>query len=86
MAEQELDGADVGAGFEQVNGEAVSQRVGREGFGQMGQALGFVAGQDYRLGGEGAVRVRPPGRATGDCRDGGFASNRAGQPATGARA
>ena len=25
MTEQELNGADVGAGFEQVNGEAVSQ-------------------------------------------------------------
>ena len=53
MTEQELNGADVGAGFEQVNGEAVSQRVGREGFGQAGQAQGFVAGQDHRLGGEG---------------------------------
>ena len=43
MAEQEWDGADVGAGFEQVNGEAVSQRVGREGLGPAGAAQDFRA-------------------------------------------
>ena len=32
MAEQELDGADVGAGFEEMGGEAVAQRVQGAGF------------------------------------------------------
>ena len=49
MTEQELDGTDVGAGFEQVNSETVSQRMGCEG---LGQAQGFVAGAHHRMGGK----------------------------------
>ena len=56
MTEQELNGTDVGAGFEQMNGETVSQRMGSEGFGQEGQAQSFVAGAHDRLGGKVACR------------------------------
>ena len=86
MAEQELDSADVGAGFEQVNGETMSQRMGREGLGEAGQAQGFPAGQVDSLGGEGGEWEKLPERAIGQWRDAEFASSRAGPPAAGVRA
>ena len=42
MAEQELNGADVGALFEEVNGECVPQRMGRDGFGNLASGVGFL--------------------------------------------
>ena len=44
MAEQELDGAHVGAGLEQMAGERVAQRVGGQALGNAGQAQGSLAG------------------------------------------
>ena len=44
MAEQQLDGADVDAGLEQVHGEGVPQRVWRERLGDAGPAQGCAAG------------------------------------------
>ena len=44
MAEQQLDRAQVGAGFEQMHGEPVAQRVGREALANAGALQGVVAG------------------------------------------
>ena len=44
MSEQQLDGAQVGAGFEQMHGEPVAQQVGREALANAGALQGVVAG------------------------------------------
>jgi len=44
VAEEFLDGADVVAGFEQVGGEAVAQRVAGGGFGELGAQAGVADG------------------------------------------
>ncbi len=43
MAEQELNRADVGAGFEQVYGKRVPHRMRGNGFGNPRAAVGFLA-------------------------------------------
>src|SRR5947208_16738108 len=43
MPEEQLDRAQVGAGFKHVSGEAVSQRVGPQTFGDAGAECCFVA-------------------------------------------
>ncbi len=48
MAEQHLDGAQVGAGFEQVGGEAVAKRVRMDALVIQAGALGGCAGRRTR--------------------------------------
>ena len=43
MAQQQLDGPDVGAGFEQMHREGMPQGVGGDGFGKAGPPTGRVA-------------------------------------------
>src|SRR6266567_7864786 len=43
MAEQQLNGTDVGARFKQVNGESVTQRMRCDGFGDFANAVGLLA-------------------------------------------
>jgi hypothetical protein len=43
MAEQELNGADVGALFQQVNREGMSQRMWRDGFRNLANMVGYLA-------------------------------------------
>ena len=50
MAEQHLDDADIGAGFEQVRGEAVAQRVNGDRLAQLCLACGHAAGRLQRRG------------------------------------
>jgi hypothetical protein len=50
MAEQHLDDADVGAGFEQMRGEAVAQRVNGDRLAQIGLVCGHAAGPLQRRG------------------------------------
>ena len=47
MAEQDLDGSQVGAGFEQMGGEAMAQRVDDDRFAQAGRLSGTIAGFPY---------------------------------------
>ncbi len=47
MAEQQLDGADVGARFQQVDGEGMSQRMGRDRFANATKAMGPLASFRY---------------------------------------
>ena len=49
MAEQELNGADVGAGFQQMDREGVSHRMGRNGFGDAATSLRLLARQFHRV-------------------------------------
>ena len=69
MPEQDLDGADVGAGLEQVGGEAVPQGVDGDVLAQPGGAGGLDADPVHRAGGDGAARdvagEEPVGRAGG---------------------
>ena len=44
MPEQQLNGADVGAGFKQVDGEGVPERMRRHGLGETAAATGLSAG------------------------------------------
>ena len=71
MAEQQLDGAQVGAGFQQMHGEPVAQRVGREALANAGALQGGPAGLGGRVAGDmaagnrageqpGALRARAP--------------------------
>src|SRR5271155_3870344 len=55
MAEQNLDGAQVGPGFEQMGGETVAQRVHDDVFAQAGRLAGAVADFAYARGGDGPV-------------------------------
>ena len=43
MAEQELNGADVGASFQQVDRKGVTQRMGRDRFGNFADTVGLLA-------------------------------------------
>ena len=45
MTPQELNSAYIGAGFQQVRGERVTQRVRSNGLGNPGGTMGFLAGQ-----------------------------------------
>ena len=72
MAQQHLDGAQVGAGLQQVGGEAVPQRVRVELFANAGAFGGFPAGVPNDFGvdrGIGAVPAaawkQPLGRLPG---------------------
>ena len=44
MPQQNLDRSEIGAGFEQMRGEAVSQRVRMDVLAQTGTRRGFPAG------------------------------------------
>jgi hypothetical protein len=59
MTEQQLDGAQIGAGLQQMNGERVTQRMRRDRFGDAGSLKGLTAGEF-----DGESRDRLPGLAT----------------------
>lgn len=59
MAEQQLNGADVGAGFQEMDREGVPQRMGRNRLGNPGSPMGLPAGAVHRPGGD-----RSPGAIT----------------------
>ena len=44
MAEQELDRPDIGAGFQEMDRETVTQYMWREGFGETGASVGAMTG------------------------------------------
>lgn len=44
MTEQQLDGAHIGARFQQVSGEGVTQRMGRDRLGDAAGTVRFVTG------------------------------------------
>ena len=50
MTEQQLDAAHVSAGFEQVRGERVTQRMRRDGLADAGAAARVLACLPYRVG------------------------------------
>lgn len=52
VTEQELNGAHVGAGFQQMDGEGVPQTVGRDRFGQAGAVARFRAGVSHGIPGD----------------------------------
>ena len=54
MAEQELNGSQIRTGFEEMDGEGVSQRMRRDRFGEAGQTMRLLAGCFYRI-----LRDRP---------------------------
>ena len=56
MTKQDLNGSQVGAGFEQVSGEAVAQSVNGDVFAQTCSLAGAVAGSLDASRGNGAVR------------------------------
>ena len=65
VAEQQLDGAQVGAGFEQMGGEAVSKRVRMQRLVDAGALGGFPAGVPDDLVADGSVgRVMRAARET----------------------
>ena len=69
MAEQQLDGAQIGAGFQQVNGEGVAQRMRRDRLADAGPLTGLPAGafdgeRRDRLAGP-VARKQPLFRASG---------------------
>ena len=49
VAEQDLNGAEIDAGFEQMGGEGVPQRVRMNRFGDAGRVRGFPASQEDRF-------------------------------------
>ena len=55
VAQQDLNGAEIGAGFEQVSGEAVTQRVGMNLFLDAGSLGGFPAGVPDGFGVDGLI-------------------------------
>jgi hypothetical protein len=55
MAEQKLDGAQVGAGFEQVRGPRVANQVRRNSLADAGLLRCFGARQPYGLVGDGLL-------------------------------
>ena len=66
MAEQKLNGAQIGAGLEQMRGKAVPQRVRVDVFADAGAFGGFAAGMPHDLGRDGlvgGVPALPPGTA-----------------------
>ena len=50
MAQQDLDGPQVGTGFEQVGGEAVAQGMDGDVLAQTGLVAGTAAGLPYAIG------------------------------------
>ena len=48
MTEQQLDGAHVGAGFEQMGGERMTQRMGRDRFAYASTHASLLAHTTYR--------------------------------------
>ena len=84
MTHQQLDLAHVGAGFEQVRGKAVPQRVRRDRLFDPGHAAGLLAGLLH-----GVSRDRPAGNIAGEQPHLGMrepSSRRAGSRAAAARA
>ena len=69
MTEQDLNGAKIGSGFEQVRGEGVPQRVRMNRFGNAGELSGAAAGQEDGLGRDrpsaGSIREQPVGGTFG---------------------
>ena len=57
MTEQNLNGAQIGAGFEQMRGPTVAQCVRRNALANAGLLSGFTARQPYRLVGDGLFNV-----------------------------
>src|SRR6476660_6576702 len=49
MTEQQLNGAHVGAGFQQMDREGVTHRMRRDGFGNAATSLRLLAHQFHRL-------------------------------------
>jgi len=49
MAKQQLDGADVGTSFQQMDGKGMSQRMGRDWFAIATKAMGFLASLPHRV-------------------------------------
>ena len=47
MTEQKLNGPQIGAGFEKMDGECVTQRMRGVGFGETGQTMRLPAGRLY---------------------------------------
>ena len=64
MAKQQLNGAHVGAGFQQMDSESVSQRMRRDRFGNAAKSLRLLARQFNRVSGDVAAGNDRPGRAT----------------------
>src|SRR5712692_8522528 len=58
MAQQDLDGAEIDAGFEQVRSEGMPQRVGMNGFGDAGSPRGVPTSQKDGLGRDGSPGMR----------------------------
>ena len=58
VAEQDLNSAEIDAGFEQMCGESVTQRVGMNGFGDARSLRGFPASQEDGFGRNGPGRIR----------------------------
>jgi len=54
MTKQKLNGPQIGAGFEEMDGKCVSQRMRRDRFGEAGQTMRLLAGCFYRI-----LRDRP---------------------------
>src|SRR5262245_53404800 len=55
VTEQDLDGPQVGAGFQEVSGEAVTKRVHSNMFVQSCGEAGCLTGEIHRLVGEGPI-------------------------------
>ncbi len=55
MTEQQLDRAHVGAGFEQVRGKRMAQRMRRDGLADAGTTAGVLAGLSHYVGTNGLV-------------------------------
>ena len=56
VSEQNLDGAQIGSGFEQMGGPAVAQRVRRNALANTGLLRGFSTGKPHRLVGDRLMR------------------------------
>lgn len=52
MTKQQLNGADVGAGLQQMDSERVSQTMGRDGLGQSGETSRLLAGMPHGIPGD----------------------------------
>src|ERR1700682_5774129 len=63
MTEQDLNGTQVGAGFEQMGCPTMAQSVGGNPFGDLGSACGVIASDPNRLVGNGLLwsASAPPG-------------------------
>ena len=59
MAEQQLNGADIGAGFEQMNGEGVPQAVRGNWLANREAEAGFLTGQFHGIPGDVPAPMSP---------------------------